>query len=173
MIRNEYRAYRQLEGVEGVPCCHGLIDGRYLVLDYVDADSLETHKLIDAESFYASLQTLIERVHAAGVAHGDLRRRSNVLVAAGERPVLIDFGVALRCGPGSSRLRRRAVDLMQQDDHHSWMKLKYRRRRFAPPEYRKLESPAVLKRIRRLVKQLRSLRSAWREAPVGRFDQNR
>lgn len=173
MIRNEHRAYQRLQGIKGVPGCHGLIEGRYLALQYVDADSLETHKLADPEAFFASTLALIERLHAAGVTHGDLRRRSNVLVAGGERPVVIDFGVSVMLKDHSSWLQRYAFELMKQDDRHSWVKLKHRRRRLAPPQDWQPESPLLIKRIRRAIRRIRGVRTRRVDSMPGHLDQNR
>ena len=35
-LRREFTAYKRLEGLDGIPRCHGMVDGLYLVLDYVD-----------------------------------------------------------------------------------------------------------------------------------------
>jgi serine/threonine protein kinase len=66
-------------------------------------------------------------MHAAGVAHGDLKRKDNMLVAAGERPFVIDFGIAWCVDSDSPRWRRRIFDLVRQMDYNAWIKLKYRR----------------------------------------------
>jgi serine/threonine protein kinase len=44
-------------------------------------------------------------MHARGVAHLDLRHRSNVLLAADGSPVLIDFGSAVCLRPGGLAAR--------------------------------------------------------------------
>ena len=36
MIRREFAIYQRLASVDGVPHCHGLLDGQYLVLDFFD-----------------------------------------------------------------------------------------------------------------------------------------
>ena len=59
MLRNEYRAYRQLAKVEGVPFCYGFLDRRYLVLEYIDASSLREAKPADPDPFYDKLFGLI------------------------------------------------------------------------------------------------------------------
>jgi RIO-like serine/threonine protein kinase len=160
MVRNEYRAYQRLAGLEGIARCYGLLEDRYLVLEYIDADSLATHKLSDPETFFARTLALIECFHARGVTHGDLRRRSNVLVAEGERPVIIDFGVAVLSKERSSWLRRHAFELMKRDDRHSWVKLRYKRRRLASPKDLQPESPHLIKRIRKAIKRMRGVRSS-------------
>ena len=40
MLRREREIYRRLEGFTGSPRCHGLLADRYLVLDYIDGDSM-------------------------------------------------------------------------------------------------------------------------------------
>jgi hypothetical protein len=50
--------------------------------------------------FVDDLAGAIDGMHARGVAHLDLRHRSNVLADAAGRPVLIDFGSAVCLRPG-------------------------------------------------------------------------
>ena len=64
-------------------------------------------------------------MHAVGVAHGDLKRKHNVIVGAGEQPYLIDFGIAcLRDG----LFGRLVFTTFRQMDLNAWLKLKYGRR---------------------------------------------
>ena len=66
---------------------------------------------------------MLHDFHAAGVAHGDLKRKDNVLVAAGERPVVIDFGTAVqRNGSLPDQLFFR---LIRRFDYNAWIKAKY------------------------------------------------
>ena len=66
-------------------------------------------------------------MHAAGVVHGDLKRKDNIIVGPGERPYLIDFGVAwLRSN--STLLNRVWFEPGKQMDYNAWIKLKYQRR---------------------------------------------
>ena len=34
-LQREYNAYQKLSGVAGVPECYGMLDGRYLLLEYI------------------------------------------------------------------------------------------------------------------------------------------
>ena len=34
-LLREYEAYLRLDGVSGVPECHGMLDGRYLVIEFI------------------------------------------------------------------------------------------------------------------------------------------
>jgi len=126
MLRREARVYELLANVDGVPHSAGLLDGRWLLLDYVDGQSLKEARkqLRHADRFYSELQTVISSFHAAGVAHGDLKRKDNVLVDSTEKPHVIDFGTAtLREG---GLLDRLLYPLVVRIDRNSWIKAKYR-----------------------------------------------
>jgi serine/threonine protein kinase len=64
-------------------------------------------------------------MHAAGVAHGDLKRKENTLVGPDETPYIIDFGIACLAQPGSRGLPRRRFEMMRQMDLNAYIKLKY------------------------------------------------
>jgi serine/threonine protein kinase len=127
LLAREHRVYLRLAGVRGVPHCYGFLDDTHLVLEYIAGPSLRTHahKIEDRERFFAELLQSIEAMHAAGVAHGDLKRKENVVVGTGERPYIIDFGIA--------RLRKTDRDgrggplfeWVKQIDYNAWAKLKY------------------------------------------------
>jgi predicted Ser/Thr protein kinase len=125
-IRREYEVYRRLFGIAGVPRVFGLIDGSHLVLEAVSGRSLRErqHSLVDRERFFARLIATIDAMHAAGVAHGDLKRKDNVLVGPDERPYVIDFGVAVLRKDGAP-LNRPHFELIKQMDVNAWIKLKY------------------------------------------------
>lgn len=128
LLRREHAVYEQLTGVPGVPRTYGLIDGEFLALEYVAGPSLRTHetKLADRGAFFAALLATLRAMHAAGVAHADLKRKANIIVGPGERPYLIDFGIAVR--RGESALGRAWFDHAVQGDYNAWVKLKYGRR---------------------------------------------
>ena len=126
LIRREARAYRRLRHVPGVPECYGLIDGQCLVLQYVPGDTLDAvHDDLPArDEFFSMLLTTIREMHEAGVAHGDLKRRKNILVGPGRQPFVVDFGIAVLAG----RRRGRLFELVRQVDRNAWIKHKYRGR---------------------------------------------
>src|SRR5690606_16403649 len=129
LLKREQRVYERLGGIPGVPRSYGLVADACLVLEYVAGPSLRTHEnaLADREAFFARLLATLRAMHAAGVAHGDLKRKDNVIVADGEVPYLVDFGIAaLR---GRSHLANRIVfETVRQMDYNAWVKLKYRGR---------------------------------------------
>ena len=157
MLRREARVYAMLRDVEGVPHSPGFIDNRYLVLEFVDGRSLKEERgdLQDQEAFYKTLHKIISDFHAAGVAHGDLKRKDNVLVDRDEQPHVIDFGAAvIRDGNWFDRFM---FPLVVRFDFNAWIKVKYHRDFSAISEQdQQWYQPAVVEDMFRL------LRRFWR-----------
>ncbi len=129
LLRREHAVYERLRGIAGIPRSFGLVrDG--LALEYVAGPSLREHetRIADREAFFAQLLATVRAMHRAGVAHGDLKRKDNIIVGPGERPYLIDFGIAMRRGPANGSLNRLAFERLAQMDLNAWVKLKYGRR---------------------------------------------
>ena len=125
ILRREARAYQLMQDVPGVPHSPGMLDDTFLLLEYIDGRSLQEarHELRGNTEFYARLRKIISDFHAVGVAHGDLKRKDNMLVMAGDLPVIIDFGTAVtRNGNLFDRLMFR---LVRRFDNNAWIKLKY------------------------------------------------
>ncbi|NDY94985.1 hypothetical protein [Wenzhouxiangella limi] len=135
-LRREYRSYRQLAGLAGFPRCHGLFGDRYLVLDYIEGTDFRHAVLPEGQAFFDRLLGIIQAMHARGIAHGDLKRKDNLRVAANGEPVILDLGTAVRCKSGSGALRRRLFAFIRQTDLNAWVKLKYGRYENVAPEDR-------------------------------------
>jgi serine/threonine protein kinase len=158
-LGREHRVYMRLAAVPGVPRSHGLIDNRHLVLDYIPGSSLRDHDapLRDRERFFTELLTSIEAMHAAGVAHGDLKRKDNVVVGPDAR---------LRHGVRAGVIFK----LVAQMDYNAWTKLKHGRDRLdeLPAEDAARYRPLWLERIARWIRipwqklTLRRPRQRWR-----------
>ena len=171
-LRREQQVYERLENVPGIPRSYGLVDDHYLVLEAIDGPSLRDHEphLEDRERFFAHLFDTIAAMHAAGVAHGDLKRKDNVLVGPAERPYIIDFGVAtLKKHPPRTWNNMRFAWFAQLDVN-AWLKLKYRRNMSdLSPEDAELYRPLWLERIARWIRipwqklTLRRPRQRWRQ----------
>ena len=167
MMRREHRIYQRLEGLDGVPRCHGLIDGSYLVLDFVDGETFRSaqHRLTADDAFFERLSRLIAALHARGVAHTDLKRKDNLLVRPDGMPCLIDFGAAMVRRKG---LLSRALFLMgEQFDRNAWIKLKYNGYRgVAPDDLHHLRRLPIERASHWIKRRLRHLRRAvmkyWR-----------
>lgn len=125
MLANEHRVYQALAGVDGIPVCHGLLRKRYLVLEYVEGAPIRHAQIEDQEFFFKSLLQLIQRMHVAGVAHGDLKKKDNTLVVHGKYPCLLDFGVAIIRKKGFAPLNHYLFRLFKRFDINAWVKIKY------------------------------------------------
>lgn len=128
MLRNEYRAYSRLSEVRGVPHCYGLLDCRYLVLEFIDGIPARKATIEDRGKFFVTLLNLIKELHKRGVAHGDLKKKDNLLVVEGRAPCVIDFGVAIVRKSGFSPLNGYLYNLAEKFDFNAWLKLKYGRK---------------------------------------------
>jgi len=106
MIAREAKAYRALEGHPAVPRFYGCVDALALALEYRPGRrmSRRTYSALPAE-FLGELEQAIREMHARGVAHLDLRHRTNVMADAQGHPVLIDFGSAICLRPGGLAAR--------------------------------------------------------------------
>ncbi len=130
MLRREYDIYQRLTGIPGIPHCLGLQHGEELVLEFIDGRSLRKlgDELPDRERFLGALLELLLAMHRAGVAHGDLKRKDNILLGPGGQPYLIDFGTAVSAPPGAGLVRRLLFRQLRRMDFNAWIKLKYRGR---------------------------------------------
>jgi len=102
LTRRELRAYRQLAGHARVPQLLGSLDALAFCLEYRPGELLSRSlrgKL--PESFLSELRGALADMHARGVAHLDLRHRSNILADSSGHPVLLDFASAVCFRPGS------------------------------------------------------------------------
>jgi serine/threonine protein kinase len=186
LLRREAAVYARLAGIPGIPRSFGLIDERWLVLEYVAGPSLREHeaRIADRERLFALLLETLRAMHSAGVAHRDLKRKDNIIVGAGERPYLIDFGIAMR--RSESWLLRRWFEHSCQSDYNAWVKLKYGRR-IEPGEAPQVLSaadaalykPLLIERVARAVRvpwqkiTLRRPRQRWRQARAERREGQR
>lgn len=124
-LLREYQAYRRLEGVAGVPRCHGLAAGRYLVLDYVAGTPYRQASWTDRARWFDELLAVLRLIHARGVSHGDLKSKSNLLVTADQKPCVIDFGTAFVHKPGFHPLNNRLFEHGRRMDLNAYVKHKY------------------------------------------------
>ena len=174
LLRREHAVYEQLAGVPGVPRTYGLIDGEHLALEYIPGPSLRAREreLADRPAFFAALLETLRAMHEAGVAHADLKRKANIIVGPGERPWLIDFGIAAR--RGTSGLSRAWFEHSVQGDYNAWIKLKYGRR-IEPAEAADVLSAedAALYRPLRSERIARAIRVPWQAITLRRARQRR
>jgi serine/threonine protein kinase len=108
-------------------------------------------------------------MHAAGVAHCDLKRKDNTLIGTDETPYLIDFGVACILRDGDGWLKRRWFELMCQMDYNAWVKLAFGRNPSQlPTPVAARYNPLWIEKLARWIRvpwqklTLRKLRKRWR-----------
>lgn len=165
-IRREHAIYTRIAGIPGVPRCLGLIDDRALVLEHVEGGTLRNreHEIENWDGFFARLLETIRCIHTAGVAHGDLKRKDNILVGADNRPYIVDFGVASLETKATLPWSNAVFRWMRQYDYNAWIKLKYRRELDAlPPDDAKLYRPTATERI------ARAIRVVWQKLTLRRL----
>lgn len=153
-LRHEYRIYQKLEGLAGVPRCYGLLDGCFLVLEYVDGLSLRNGAIGDRARFFEDFRRLLEELHKRGVAHADLKKKDNILITADNRPYLVDFGVACLRKPGFAPFNHWLFAMAARFDFNAWIKHKYQR------HYEEVNAVdrayfqmTLIERVSRLIKQ--------------------
>ena len=126
MVRREVRAYRQLQDLTGIPRFAGQVDALAFAIEFVEGRDLSHFRPGEVPvDFFRKLLLLLESVHRAGVAQGDLHHR-DILMSPGSEPFLVDFSTAaFREGSGGS-LRRRLFAIACGADHRAVLKLKHR-----------------------------------------------
>jgi len=97
----EVRALRALDGLPSVPRFLGSIDSLAFAVEYRPGRRM-SRKLAGRvpPEFLGQLETVLREMHRRGVAHLDLRHRTNLLVGEDGGPILIDFGSAVTFRPG-------------------------------------------------------------------------
>jgi len=124
-LEREYAAYQRLNGVGGVPACYGLLEGRYLVLEYIDGSSFRNATWQDREQWFAALLDVIRAFHARGVSHGDLKSKNNLIVGKDQKPYIIDFGTTFIHRDGFHPLNNYLFEYGKRLDINAWVKHKY------------------------------------------------
>ncbi len=124
-LRREAKAYQRLAGVAGIPRCFGFYQDQYLVLEYIDGEPITPHHEI-ADVSWAGLLMTIQAMHAHGVAHGDLKKKDNLLITSGGEIYVIDLGTALVKRTGWHPINHRLFGFLAQTDLNAWVKHKYK-----------------------------------------------
>jgi predicted Ser/Thr protein kinase len=169
-IQHEYKIYQRLEGIAGIPKCYGLTDDGSLILEYIDGNSYreKEHILENRGQFFVDLLALILSIHEAGVSHGDLKRKDNILIGANNQPFLIDFGTAMSLHSRGQLIKRWLYNFSKQTDLNAWIKHKYFR------QYDQIEEDDLTYYSSSTVdKLIRLTRKFWRTLTLRRFRKKR
>jgi tRNA A-37 threonylcarbamoyl transferase component Bud32 len=153
-LDREARAYARLEGVAGVPRFLGRVDRQAIALEFVAGRPLAGFRPGELPAaFFDRLDGILEAIHAAGVAHGDLHRH-DVLVGPGGEPCLVDFSTSLVMARGDDPLTAFLFRQMCRADRRSAAKL---RLRFLPGSAAPVPARPALYRLGRRLKRLLDL----------------
>ncbi|SVA51115.1 uncharacterized protein METZ01_LOCUS103969 [marine metagenome] len=169
-IQHEYKIYQRLEGIAGIPKCYGLSDDGSLILEYIDGDSYREKEYIleNRDQFFVDLLALILSIHKAGVSHGDLKRKDNILIGENDQPYLIDFGTAMSLNSKNKFIKRWLYNFSKQTDLNAWIKHKYSR------QYDQItEDDLAYYSSSKLDKLIRLTRKFWRTLTLRRFRKER
>ncbi len=164
---HEAAIYNALKGVAGIPRFVGRISPTCYAIEYVEARPLDHLETIPP-GLFDRLRAIFDAIHARGVAYGDANKKSNILVTAADKPVVIDFQISLRRRddwpwPMRSLMRRVVAYLQAKDLYHLYK----HKRRLAPSELTQAEDALSRKRgglhglHRTLTKPYRSLRRGF------------
>lgn len=124
-LRREYRAYQRLAGIKGVAACLGMPDRDTLIYRFVEGTPYRQASFDHRAEWFEAISTLVEQMHVRGVAHGDLKRKENLLAGADGHPYILDFGTAWLHKPGWHPLNRRLFKFMCKLDNNAIIKHKY------------------------------------------------
>jgi predicted Ser/Thr protein kinase len=95
LVAREAKALRALKGTPGVPEYFGKIDRLAFAMEYVEGRPVADFAEGELDpAVFPRVQAVIDAIHRRGVSHGDLKRRSNLLVTPEKQVYLIDFAAA-------------------------------------------------------------------------------
>ncbi len=97
LVWREFKAYRRLRGLRGIPgFCH-VRDGLALVIEEIQGRNVEGMEKETrlSEGFFEELRTLVESVHRRGLAHCDLKRAPNILLGHDGKPHIVDWSSSI------------------------------------------------------------------------------
>ena len=156
MVRREVRAYRLLQDSPGIPRFAGQVDSLAFAVEFVEGRDLSHFRPgeVPAEFFQKLLQ-LLDSIHRAGVAQGDIHHR-DVLVGPNNEPFLVDFSTAAFRHGSAGSLRQMIFQAACGSDRRAVLKLKHRHvpHLLTEAEHYELTHPPAWYR---LAKRIRSL----------------
>lgn len=157
LLRHEYRIYQKLQGIEAIPVCYGMANNEFLVIEFIDGETIRQRHPDQDSDYYVKLLNAIKEMHARDVAHFDLKRSENLLITKQDEPKLIDFGVSIVSKGGLHFINQYLYSLAQQFDFNAWARHKYHKKMELLSEedkkyYRKTAIEAFSKNIKRFYK---------------------
>jgi len=156
-LNQEFEIYKKLKGIYGIPKCFGITQTGDLILEYIDGQSFrdKQYELANDESFFQAFLDLILKVHNEDIAHGDLKRKDNILVNKNNEPFLIDFGTAILVNENNGKIKKLIFQFLKKTDLNAWIKHKYKRNyNNIKKEDQKYYSPTFIEKCYRLIRNI-------------------
>lgn len=126
LVWRETTALARLDGTPGVPRLLRRLGPRAFLMQHLrGADKARKQPMTARPEFFERLRDLVDRIHARGVAHCDMRRSGNILVDAQGTPYLVDFVSCALLRPWWHPLGW-LFPLLCQADRDAIIKLKFR-----------------------------------------------
>lgn len=124
----ECKALRKLSAVSYIPDLLAVPDRRSFLMSYYHSEQVTRLDTIspDWPEFFDKLKAAIAEMHAAGVAHNDLRNPTNTLVTPAGEPVLVDLVACFCRGQNWNVLNHWLFDKFAKVDQSSITKIKTR-----------------------------------------------
>jgi serine/threonine protein kinase len=123
-LQREFLAYQRLQGLGGVPACHGMVAEKYLVIEFIRGTPYREASWTDRDDWFVKFLQLLRSIHERGVSHGDLKSKSNIMVTDDGFPCVIDFGTAFVLKSGFHPLNNWLFRHARQMDINAWVKHK-------------------------------------------------
>jgi RIO-like serine/threonine protein kinase len=155
LISREIAALKRLDGLACVPAFYARLDRLAFALEFIEGTPLDTFARGElAPEVFPRVEAAIASVHARGVSHADLKRRSNILLRPDGEIAIVDFAAAIV----GRRRGRFFSNWLQREVAHVDRKSVPRLKNFVAPELmseddrQKLDNPTSLERwARRLL----------------------
>jgi hypothetical protein len=140
--RREYKIYKRLEGIDGIPALGPTFGRRGYFHRYIEGKTL--HEMVPGnpfpETFFPKLMALISQIHERRVFYLDMNKRGNIIYGEDMQPYLIDFQVSLYFKKRNG-LRGRISDrifkgLIREDIYHFYKhKMDFQTHLMTPEEW--------------------------------------
>ena len=124
-LLREYEAYQRMHGLTGVPECYGMVDGRYLVIEYIHGVPYRDANWTDRNRWFTEFLEVLRSFHERGVSHGDLKSKGNIMVTDDQKPCVIDFGTTFVSKTGFHPVNNWFFEHGRRMDINAWVKHKY------------------------------------------------
>ncbi len=155
IISREWRMYKILEGIPGIPRVMRRFDAYAFIMEHIEGRSLpHRYEAKPDPAVFARLKNLVQTMHQLGITHGDLRRK-NILVTPEGEPYLIDFAGGFHLKGRGNFLTRALFARLKKVDDITILKLQnfYHPGTLTPEERLLLESPPWYLRLGRFLRK--------------------